>query len=320
MALLAAISATTARGRRTWRAMLWRVLCTRPRWCWRSYMSRCQRMAVVWGGVEYPGEKLHDAPFRIVERAPRRSHHEADVPAVGHELQRQCRSRCGDRAHFPQYCGRQKRIVRGAEQQRGDADPRQESDCARSLVIVIGAPESVNRRGHRIIELVDRARPGKPDGIREIGVLLELRECLAFERTQEARLVHPGESLSDVARATREIEWDGHRGGAPHLGGKIDAALAEPFEQHVAAEREAGEDQRRAGMLARQMLDDERQVTRLAGVVKAARAIEGAGARPEIEQVRTPSTPLRFRERPSRVPGLGRSFESVEHDQPRRVG
>ena len=68
------------------------------------------------------------------------------------------------------------------------------------------------------------------------------------------------------------------------------------------------------------VLDDEREVTRLAGVVEAARAIEPAGARPEIDQVRTPSTPPRFRERPARVAGLGSSFESVQHHQPRSVG
>src|ERR1700689_257314 len=73
-------------------------------------------------------------------------------------------------------------------------------------------------------------------------------------------------------------------------------------------------------MLAYQMLDDEAEVTRLAGVVEPARAIERAGTRPEIEQVRTPSTPPRFRERPARVAGLGSSFESVQHDQPRSVG
>src|SRR5579863_487790 len=296
----AATIATTARWRIQTRAMLWRDCSTRPRVGWRSYMGLCRRMVAAWRrpldagqpaivrpapilcrhsrGVEYAGEKLRHPPFRVIERTPRRTHHEPDVAAARHELQCERGHARGDRADLAEHVRRQKRIIDGAQQQRGHTDRREIAERTRSGVVVIGAPESVDRSRHRVVELIDRPRPRQAARIREIGVLLELRERLAIERAKEARLVDTRKSLSDVPGAPRQIERNGHRGGATHLRGNIPAALPEPFEQHVAAQRKSREHQGSVLELADEVIGDKGQIAGFTGVVEPPRAVERAGA------------------------------------------
>src|SRR5258705_1286696 len=88
----------------------------------------------------------------------------------------------------------QERIIRRGKEQGWDPYVREVSLGAGLLVVVASAQEAMNRRGHGVVEFIDRARVSEFLTIEEIWISRELCECLALERTQETSIVNARES------------------------------------------------------------------------------------------------------------------------------
>ena len=118
-----------------------------------------------------------------------------------------------------------------------------------------------------------------PNGFLQASVVVALADMICAGGTME--------TIPDGALAGREGGRDGRR--APEPRGHLPPPLSEPFEQHIAPEREAHDNERPLEPF-RQRGGGEVQVARLARVVEPRKAVRLAPAGAEVHRGRPPAT------------------------------
>src|SRR5947207_6625013 len=260
---------------------------------------------------------LHRPALGPRARAPRRALHEPDVAAVAHELGLHALGQRGDVRQAPRG---NERIVDGVDQQRRPPDPPEVRPAAGARPVIHLVGETVQRRRDGAVVGGERARLQRGLEVDEAGIDQRLGPGLVVERPHEARRVHGLlEALVHHAGALREIEGhrDGH--GRPQRLGHAVALLAQPLEQHVAADREA--DGPHAHL--RLALDDGAEYTvevaRVAGVVEAGQPVQLTAARAKPQDPRAPAARAGALEQAGHVVRAAGALEPVEHEEHRRA-
>lgn len=91
--------------------------------------------------------------------------------------------------------------------------------------------------------------------------------------------------------------------------------LTKPLEEHVPAERKAGQRERLTRMLSYEASHDGIEIRRLAGVVEATRSCHLTIARAEDQCVGRPTAVVREREQPTQIVRSDRALQTMEHEQ-----
>src|SRR5437867_2992828 len=99
-----------------------------------------------------------------------------------------------------------------------------------------------------------------------------------------------------------------------------DAVLAEPLEQHVAAQRDADGADADQRLALGEQADDGVEVVGVAGVIKARPPVGLAAARPEVQRDGAPARRARERQQAADVVRVAGALEAVEHQEQRRAG
>src|ERR1700737_2860486 len=121
-------------------------------------------------------EELHGPGLRIEPRPPGRALDEAEMPALGRELQR---DRPVGRAR--DALRRNERVVRCGEEQQRNPHALDEAPAGALRVVIRRAAESVDAGGERIVELEQRAGPLDPIRVCGPGELLQLGQRLPLQ-------------------------------------------------------------------------------------------------------------------------------------------
>jgi len=179
----------------------------------------------------------------------------------------------------------------------------------------------VERRGDRCVVRREGAGGAHARRVERGGEAARLRERLPAEPAEEALAVDPVPEAPGVERAggAEQVEGDRDAGAGPDLGGQGVAALAQVLRHHVAAEREAGEDERTAGPLGREARHDRGEIAGVAGVVEAREPVRRPGAAPEVDRHRREPALEREGHEAADVRRARRALEPVQHDQQRCV-
>ena len=164
------------------------------------------------GPCEMGRKEFADALLGIVAWPPRRPVNEADVPPTAGEFNCQARILPRELRNFIEDGRGQEGIVPGTQQQRWSVNARQESQRARSRVVVVCVAETVNRARDDVVELVECACSPQGNRIEEVRISAELCLSLTPQGAKKVALVHAGKATRDVARPTLEIEGNRDRG------------------------------------------------------------------------------------------------------------
>jgi hypothetical protein len=241
----------------------------------------------------------------------------ACVAAAARELRQQERRRRHRRVR--QDLRATQRVVDGGQQQHRPPDRRQERTAALGRVVVGPVAKPVRRRRDHVVEPRERAAAAQRveiEATRMLGVLLpRLRQ----QRAQEVARDRAAVALVALPRTNAQIERRRHRRRGDDGRGRAGALFAEPLQQHVAAERVAERQQRGARKSLAERAHDEVEVGGLAAVVGAARAIEHAATRPELEHGEAPAARRGQRRRRAHVARVAAALEAVQHQHERRA-
>src|SRR4051812_40295168 len=120
------------------------------------------------------------------------------------------------------------------------------------------------------------------------------------------------EATLDVPSSPLEVVRDRYGRGGAQLGWKGRTPFAQPFEQHVAAQREAGHDERLPWMRRHEPPDDQVEIGGLSGMVHPGLAIDLAIAAAEDQDVGCPAAPPSLGEHAEQIVGADRSFETMQ--------
>src|SRR5260221_5115938 len=118
----------------------------------------------------------------------------------------------GFRRNSLEHVGRQEGVVERAEQQRRHGDAAQVLVRGGLGVVVVGIWETVNGVSHRVVKVIQRARPIERRHIKETGETIELSTGFGLERPKKVPGVETGEAAFDVAGAALEVERYGDGG------------------------------------------------------------------------------------------------------------
>src|SRR5688572_13973841 len=95
---------------------------------------------------------------------------------------------------------RKEGVVARVEEQRRHADPLEPGAARRRAPVVVDVAKAMQRRGHQMVELAERARRAYPGGVVQARKALELGERLGPEAGQEvARVEQPVEPAVERA-------------------------------------------------------------------------------------------------------------------------
>ncbi len=235
---------------------------------------------------EPAGDELHRAllgPVADPQRA--RPADEAGVPAVPrrHEADRAR----GVRGHAVEDRRREERVVLGREAERRRRDPGDPVQGARRVVVVLRAPEAVERRGHRVVEVEEG--PGRSH-LRDVETGSRLRvpvqelPGLLPQAAQERRGVDGSEPLLELPRARLEVVRDRDRRGRGEAG--LARVLAQPLQEDVSAERDADRRERDARLRGDEGRDEVVEVGRLPRVVETRGRGSGCSGRDSADRGR----------------------------------
>src|SRR3990172_1796713 len=184
---------------------------------------------------------------------------------------------------------REKRVVGGVEHQRRHLDPVQPRLRARARPVVRGVAKTVERGGHDIVELAQRARARDPLAIEEPRETRELGGALALQGREEVARVDQVESAPKGVTRRREIERGGHRGRRAHDRARRATALAQPFEQRISAQGHAHRIEGRRSSLPGQAPQHPVDLGAIARTVCAREPIQLAAATAKVRQRRPPA-------------------------------
>src|SRR5262245_2509555 len=246
---------------------------------------------------------------------------EPDMAAAGRELGANPRRQVGETR---QRVGRNDRIVEGVDEQGRPADARQVGSAGRLAPVVALVCEPIERRRDQTIVAGERPRAAHLVHVyhtRQLPIAGGLVDHLGPHRPQEVRRVDPAAwAAVEHARARREIERGRDRHGADDLRGCVGAALAQPFQQDVAAERHADDREAQAALAAGQHRDHLVEVVGVAGVIEREPPVQLPAARAEVEGDGPPAAGGGLAHEPDGVVRLRRALQSMEDENERRTG
>ena len=187
--------------------------------------------------------------------------------------------------------GRQKGIIVRAQQQRRTTNRRQEPQRAGAPIVVARVRESVDRRRHGVVEVEQACAPARARSHRTIRD--RARACMrAFARRVRRKcFVYTRANPCSMNRAPRSRSNGTDTAAAPRTSlRELDPALAEPLQQHVAAERKAREHRAAGSGCSRTSRRTTTvEIRRLAGVIQPTRARHLAVARPKDQSIGGPA-------------------------------
>src|SRR6267378_3267746 len=259
-------------------------------------------------------EELYGSPLRIEPRPPGWALDEAEVSALGRDLQRD-----GPVGRARDALRGNERVVRCREEQQRNPHALDEAPAGALRVVIRRAAESVDAGGERIVELEQRACPPDPIRVRGSGELLQLGQGLPLQGPEEASAVDPAPEPGAIQalRGHREVERNAQRHRGLDLPRHGCALLTQPLHQHVAAQRASG--QHDPVRLAARAPDQLAEIARFAGVVGAHQTVHVAGATAKVEGQGAPTAGLRLREQAADVVRGAGAFEAVEQEEQGRV-
>ncbi len=159
----------------------------------------------------------------------------------------------------------------------------------RRLPVVHGATVSVQRSREHLVELVQVAACDRPRDIDAPRKRALEFDRLAPHRAQEIATVHRAVEAPRQAQAPgHQVERHADHGSGPQQA-RVLASLAEPFAQHVAAERNADRVQRGIRPAQRHRPQDPVHLVRIATVVRAGPQVAHPSAAAEVNDQRTPA-------------------------------
>src|SRR5687767_492092 len=151
------------------------------------------------------------------------------------------------------------------------------------------ARKAVDWSRHRVVEVVNRARTLELFAVEEVRIARKLRDRFAPQRLQEASVVDAGKPSRQIARAGLQVEWRRDRGGSANSIIDGIAALAEPLQKHVAAQRDSSEAPHTAGPARTQRREHEPDVPGLTRMIESPGLVRRRSASAEDEQCRSPA-------------------------------
>ena len=212
---------------------------------------------------------------------PGQAANEADVSAATEELQLEIQILARNLANLGEDLLRQEGIVDCAEKECRAANALEEAQRARSRVVVVRVPKAVHGRGHDIVEVIESPRAAQGLAIEQARIPRQLRGGLPPEGAEKVTLVETRETSRDVARAALQIVRHGNGCRSAHAVGERLTALAEPLEQHISAERDPAEQDRRGGKLLENPTQRKGEVGGLAGMIESRGLIRLRSAAPK---------------------------------------
>jgi hypothetical protein len=206
---------------------------------------------------------------------------------------------------------RQKWVIVGAHEQSAPTNSGQELQGTRARIVIGGPFEAVNGRGNGLIEIIQRPSLVQPRFIEETWMMSQLRKRLATQRGQKMPSVQSGEAAFDMTGPTLEIVGHRYGDGGLELKGDSTALLAQPFQQHIPAQRESRSNEWLSRVILNEAAHHEVQIARLPRMIEARGAGNLAIAAAEDEHIGGPAATTRLVEQPAKVVRPNCPLESV---------
>ena len=136
----------------------------------------------------------------------------------------------------------QKRIVQGIDDQGGHFDASQKLPAGAALPVIDRAAKTMQARRDMLIKIKEIARRAHPAHIEQSGKAMGQLQALALETHQEVAGIQATEPLLERHGTGLQALRRAKRNGCRNKDGVV-SLLPQPFEQHIAAERDAGHQQ-----------------------------------------------------------------------------
>src|SRR5688572_6196882 len=160
----------------------------------------CSIVTSLLSALQCAFEEPEDPLFGVIVRSPGKpSGDESNVAAVRAELQCQHRTALRHVLYAVENVSWKEWIIRGGQKEGGHPNAVEKREAAGSTVVVTRISEAVNRRGHGVVELVDRPRQLQLPVVEQIRIARELRRGLAPQRSNEVAIVDSSEPSRDVS-------------------------------------------------------------------------------------------------------------------------
>ena len=181
-----------------------------------------------------------------------------------------------------QMDGRQKRVIFRVDRKSRHLNRLQPRFGRGALPVVIGTGKTMHRSGYRVVELVQVDCLQHAGFVEQAGELAQTggRDCL--QCFQEMLRIDTIEPTRQMVAAGGKIERGTDGGDAGDQFGSCGAAFAGPFEQGIAAQRNASGVQRPSLIGGVKAAQDPVDFIRVAGVVSPWPAVQLAGTAAEM--------------------------------------
>ena len=186
------------------------------------------------------------------------------------------------------------------------------------MVVVLGVAEAEVRRRVGLVELADGLDRVQLRQIEVAGVALILAPHAPLQVAHEIPLIERVAGPLERARALADLDDRRHRRDADERLRRECAVLARQLQREVAAERVAGDADRRQPVDARELVDDMRRVRGQPRVKQPLRQMFGVAAVALVQPHDVHAARERLGGEPAHVVRLARSVQAVEGDE-RRV-
>ena len=134
----------------------------------------------------------------------------------------------------------QKRIVARVHDQRRHRNAAKICLAACALPIVVGVAVSMQGCRYDVVKLAQCSRLAHDLAIVQARKAFELREAFRFQRLQKMQAIEPVQAGAQPVSGGHQVEWRGHRCGGIGYLARRGLFASKPFQQRVAAKRDAG--------------------------------------------------------------------------------
>ena len=224
---------------------------------------------------------------------------------------------CGD-PRVVELLRRDEGIVVCAHHERRHPHAIDDPEAARPVVVVVGVPEPVVRRGEVVVEVAHRPYRTEPAQIEAARPRPRLPSHPALQVAHEVPLIEEVRPAFERLDAHPQVHRGRDRDDRAKLGRRVRSVVARKPHGDVAPERVAGDRDRRQPVERDQLLDDRPRVGGEPRVVQPGRQRFGAAAVALVQQNRVHARRASLVGKAAHVVRLARAFEAVECDQ-RRV-
>ena len=216
--------------------------------------------------------------------------------------------------------GGQERVVSCVDDKRGYGDGLQHGLGGHLLPVVFGIVKAMQPRGDQGVEFAEGSGSGNRLRIEQVGKARGLEQGLGFQSDEEARGVDAAvEATVEGVAGRGEIERRGDGGGALDQQMRRVALFTQPFQQGIAAERDAGRVNRRIGVLRFDVMQDASDVCAVTGEIGARQPVVLTRAAAEMRHHAMPATRPHVGHEVARVVAVGTAFQAMEQHHHRRA-